>query len=109
VSDLLSIAASGLSAATAQLNVTANNIANMNTPGFKAQRVDLAAAPGGGVEVTGIQSTGQPVDPVDELVHLKQEGFMYGANAMMVRTGNQLFGTLIDILDTDHQRNDRGW
>ena len=32
--DALNIAASGLQAAQAQLNVTANNIANQNTPGY---------------------------------------------------------------------------
>ncbi len=36
------IALSGLNAATADLNVTANNIANSNTSGFKASRAEFA-------------------------------------------------------------------
>lgn len=36
------IALSGLNAATADLNVTANNIANVNTPGFKRSRAEFS-------------------------------------------------------------------
>jgi len=60
------IALSGLNAATADLNVTANNIANVNTPGFKRSRAEFsdlfAVSPyglakneiGAGVKVSGI-------------------------------------------------------
>jgi flagellar basal-body rod protein FlgG len=105
VSDALSIAASGLSAAQMQLNVTANNIANMNTAGYQAQRVDIASAATGGVEVTGIQSTGQAVDPANEMVHLRQDVLMYGANAMVVKAADHMYGSLLNILDTDHQNS----
>src|SRR3546814_17926824 len=36
------IALSGLNAASADLNVTANNIANVNTTGFKSSRAEFA-------------------------------------------------------------------
>ena len=36
------IALSGLNAASADLNVTANNIANVNTAGFKSSRAEFA-------------------------------------------------------------------
>ena len=36
------VALSGLNAASADLNVTANNIANANTTGFKASRAEFA-------------------------------------------------------------------
>jgi flagellar hook-associated protein 1 FlgK len=101
--DALNIAASGLQAAQAQLNVTANNIANMNTPGYTAQRVDLAAAPGGGVDVEGVQSTGNAVDPVNELLNLKQTTLYYDANGMVIRVADQMYGSLLNILDTDDQ------
>jgi flagellar hook-associated protein 1 FlgK len=101
--DALNIAASGLQAAQAQLNVTANNIANMNTPGYTAQRVDLAAAPGGGVDVEGVQSTGNAVDPVNELLNLKQTTLFYDANGMVIRVADRMYGSLLNILDTDDQ------
>jgi flagellar basal body rod protein FlgG len=86
-----------------QMNVTANNIANLNTPGYKAQRVDLVSAPSGGVEVAGVQSTGQSVDPVSEFVNLKEVALMYGANAMVVKMATQMYGSLLDILDNQQQ------
>jgi flagellar hook-associated protein FlgK len=106
--DVLSIASSGLAAAQAQLNVTANNIASLNTPGYKAQRVDLVNAPTGGVQVEGVESTGQSVEPASEFVKLKQAALMYGANAMMIRAAEHMYGSLLDIFDTDNQQNKSG-
>jgi flagellar hook-associated protein 1 len=104
--DALNIAASGLQAAQAQLNVTANNIANQNTPGYTAQRVDLAAAPGGGVDVEGVQSTGSAVDPVNEFVNLRQTTLFYDANGMVIRAADRMYGSLLNILDTDDRTGD---
>ncbi len=101
--DALSIAASGMQAAQAQMTVAANNIANQNTPGYKAQAVNLVdVANDGGVEVAGVQSTGQPVDPATEMAKLRQAQFMYGANAMVVRAADQMYGSLLNVLDTDN-------
>jgi|HubBroStandDraft_6_1064221.scaffolds.fasta_scaffold1398842_2 flagellar hook protein FlgE len=104
--DALNIAASGLQAAQAQLNVTANNIANQNTSGYKAQRVDLAAAAGGGVDVEGVQSTGNAVDPVNEFVNLRQAALYYDANGMVIKAADQMYGSLLNILDTDDRTGD---
>ncbi|MGA2443351.1 MAG: flagellar basal body protein [Tepidisphaeraceae bacterium] len=108
--DVLAIAASGMQAAQAQMTVAANNIAHQNTPGYKAQRVNLVdVANYGGVEVAGVQSTGQSVDPATEMAKLRQAQFMYGANAMVVRAADQMYGSLLNVLDTDngdsHQYN----
>jgi len=100
---ILGIASSGLAAAQAQLNVTANNIANLNTAGYKAQRVDLVANPGGGVDVAGVSSTGKSVDLASEFVNLKQAALTYGANALVVKTSEQMYGSLLDILDNQNQ------
>jgi flagellar hook-associated protein FlgK len=101
---------SGLNAAQISLNVTANNIANLNTPGFTADRVDLTSAPNDdGVEVAGVQSTDLPVDPASETVKLIQDKLMYGANAMVVRAADQMYGSLLNVLDTDNQNGNQGW
>src|SRR5271170_6423371 len=99
--DALNIAGSGLAAAQAQLNVSANNIANQNTPGYTAQRGDLPAAPGGGGDVEGVQSTGKPVDLANEMVNLKQTVLYYDANGMVIRVADRMYGSLLNILDTD--------
>ncbi|MEL7490474.1 MAG: flagellar hook-associated protein FlgK [Pseudomonadota bacterium] len=64
VGQALSNALSGLSAAGRRASVTANNIANAQTEGFAARRVDLAervtAGVGAGVEVAGVQRAVAP-------------------------------------------------
>jgi flagellar hook protein FlgE len=97
--DLFAIAASGMNAAHAQLNVAANNIANANTPGYAARRADLVAAPSGGVQVAAEQSTGQTVHLANELVGLRQAALLYGANAMVIKTADQVYGSVLNILD----------
>ncbi len=105
--DALNIAASGLQAAQAQLNVTANNIANQNTPGFVAQRIDLVSLPNyGGVQVEGVQSTGSAVDPVKELANLNQTTLFYDANGTVIRVADRMYGSLLNILDTDDRDSD---
>jgi flagellar hook-associated protein FlgK len=106
--DIFSIAASGMHAAQAQMNVAANNIAHENTPGYKAQAVNLTdVANYGGVQVTGTQSTGQSVDPATELAKLRQAAIMYGANAMVVRAADQMYGSLLNVLDTDNRNSEQ--
>jgi len=105
--DAFAIAASGMQAAQAQMSVAANNIANQKTPGYKAQEVNLVdVANYGGVEVAGVQSTDQSVDPATEIAKLRQAAIMYGANAMVVRAADQMYGSLLNVLDTDN-RNSR--
>jgi flagellar basal body rod protein FlgG len=104
--DAFAIAASGMQAAQAQMTVAANNIANRNTPGYKAQQVNLVdVANNGGVEVAGVQSTGQPVDPATEMAKIRQAAFMYGANAMVVWVADQTYGSLLNVLDTDDRNS----
>jgi flagellar basal body rod protein FlgG len=104
--DALAIAASGMQAAQAQMSVAANNIANQNTPRFKAQSVNLVdVANDGGVEVAGVRSTGRSVDPATEMAKLRQAAFMYGANAMVVRVADQMYGSLLNVLDTDDRNS----
>ena len=49
----LSIVASGLAADTADLNTAANNLANINTPGYAAEQVNLSPEAGKGPSGSG--------------------------------------------------------
>lgn len=110
--DVFGIALSGMQAAQTQLLVGADNIANLDTAGFKSSRVNLAEAPGGGVEVVGIERNTAPgplgpdgqqgsnVDLASEMVGLSQARTLYAANALVVRTADQMTGTLLDIMDS---------
>jgi flagellar basal body rod protein FlgG len=104
--DVFSIAASGMHAAQAQMSAAANNIANENTPGYKTQSVDLVNVAAGGVAVAGIVQNNQPVDPIAEIVKLKQAAIMYDANAMVVTVASQMYGSLLNILDTQNRYAD---
>ncbi|WP_445193711.1 FlgK family flagellar hook-associated protein [Sphingomonas sp. Tas61C01] len=54
VSDILTSALSGLSAAQAGQRTVANNIANVNTPGYSRQRVSLEPGVSGGGQIFGV-------------------------------------------------------
>lgn len=67
----LFISASGILDALRRNDIAANNIANLQTPGFQASRADSVSAPGGGVELGGVTRdlsrgpilvTGRPLD-----------------------------------------------
>ncbi len=118
MSDLFSIAASGLQAAGAQLAVTAQNIANLDTPGYQARRLDTVSLSSGGVALGGttIDPTHGPIDAdgkegsnVDltrEVIDLKRESILYNANAKVLKVASDLTGTLLDIFsDSNHRRN----
>lgn len=67
----LQISASGILNALSRQRVTANNVANLNTTGFRAARANSVATAGGGVRVGdishdmssgGVHVTGRPMD-----------------------------------------------
>jgi flagellar hook protein FlgE len=104
INSLFSTALSGLNAGSAIINAAASNIANLATQGYKAARVNLTTAPDGdGVEVSSITHDSD-VDLVNEVVSMKQGQILYQANAAVIRVGDQLTGSLLDILDTHNQR-----
>ncbi|MBI2425728.1 MAG: flagellar hook-basal body protein [Candidatus Hydrogenedentes bacterium] len=79
----LFISASGILNAFQRQRVTANNIANLNTPGFQASRLLSTPTPGGGVQVGAItrdqsqgalQTTGNPLDLATAQGYFRVEG-----------------------------------
>jgi flagellar hook protein FlgE len=104
--DALTIAASGMRAAQTQVNVAANNIANVNTPRFKAQSAELTDVITGGVAVTGVRPTGQPVDLATQMANMKKAAQMYNANGTVVHVANQMLHSMLNILDNQYQSQD---
>lgn len=115
MSSAMSISLSGMQAAGAMLNVTANNIANLSTPGFNPSRADLVELSGGGVAVSGTSFEDNPqtspntqssnVDLPTQLVNLKLGQTLYDANALVLKTADQMTGTLLNMLDTDRDHD----
>ncbi len=105
---------SGLQNAALRQNVAANNIANLNTPGYRAHSVINAETKGGGVRAAEIREDDTPgrpdvlnlsdealtssnVDLSTEAVATIVNGASYKANAAVVRVEDDLLGTLLDI------------
>lgn len=100
--DVYGIAASGLAAAQASLNLSANNIVNAETPNDDAEDVDLTESPTGGVSIDGIDPTGRPVDLATESITQRSALLMYDANAAVIRMADRMYGSLLNVLDTQN-------
>ncbi|MFI5378812.1 MAG: flagellar basal body rod protein FlgC [Tepidisphaerales bacterium] len=116
--DVMNIAASGMQAAQTQLSVSANNIANADTPGFKASRVDTVELGTGGVGTVITRdnsagaanpdgSEGSNVDLAAEQVAMARDATYYAANATVVKVANRMLGSLLDIFDTEDRHGHR--
>jgi flagellar hook protein FlgE len=111
----LEISASGMRLATVRQRVTANNIANISTPGFKAARVQATEHASAGVRVGSIGQDSTPglplpvsfdggpplegsnVDLTTESVGLFQNRGLFQANASAFRVQADLLGELLDL------------
>jgi flagellar basal-body rod protein FlgC len=112
----VSNALSALHAFRKQMDVTANNIANVNTDEFKKSRVNMQESPHGGVQadIQQIDSPGYPkevirddeavevessnVDLVEEMTDMITAKAGFNANLKTVSRANQMLGSLLDIL-----------
>lgn len=109
--DALSDAVSGLRAAQLQVDVAANNVANVNTPGFEPSVTDQQAQAGGGVaayvaagqappNLPGVPAADQPsgTDLTTEMAALITGPIAYAANGRVVDFAVQNQRSLLDVL-----------
>ena len=112
MSNAAKIALTALQAFDRKSEVIANNIANVNTDGFKKNRANAEALSPSGVKVT-IEQVNTPVDSVtigevpressnvnleEEFIALITNRHSYAANIKMVNAADEIQGTLINIL-----------
>jgi flagellar basal-body rod protein FlgC len=95
VSAASSVAYTGLSLESTRLAVTANNVANLQTDGFKPSRV-LSQDLGNGVIGYITPSALDGVDLVTESVSLITALRAFEANASVIRTDDEMVGSLLD-------------
>lgn len=93
---LSSTALTGVNAAQTQLNVSAHNIANVNTPRFKRQEVTLIAQTQGGVQtfVESADMTGSAL--ASDVVTQLQAKHAFLANLAVFKTHDRIAGALLD-------------
>lgn len=101
---------SALSALSTQQDVTANNVANVNTDGFKASSVAFESGPDGmGVNVGAIQESttagpqvegteGSNTDVGREMVDMITTSRAFSANAVAVRVSEEMTGHLLNMI-----------
>jgi flagellar basal body rod protein FlgG len=114
--DGISASLSGIRNALQRLGLTANNIANQQTPGYQALRATNVESAAGGVQIGAVvrdQTPGSPlpdfaggpalvgsnVDPTVEQVNLLINKHQFEANINALRAQNDLLGDLLDTLD----------
>lgn len=126
MTDAISAAQSALSSFSTSMAVTANNVANVNTDGYKSQEARLEAGPDGqGVRVSDIVRDGSSggyrpesvsaynqagvyepsaglvetsnVDLARQAVNMIETSRAFEANVVTIRSQDQMLGTLLDM------------
>lgn len=92
---VLPIAASGLSAASAATAIRANNIVNVATPEFKAAQPVYTSTINGGVAVFA-QEAGRPTSLIIDMLGLKSALNQYQAAAALVTRTDDMHKALLD-------------
>jgi flagellar hook protein FlgE len=83
--------------------VTANNVANMNTPGFHSSRVELETGPDGrGVQVQDVfeNTAAGPLVPGGEYVET-DEGLVY-EDALVEGSNTDLATEMVQMIENEH-------
>lgn len=101
------IALSGLNAAQKDLDVTSNNIANVNTTGFKESRAEFVDVYASSLLAAGRTKVGDGVLTTDVAQQFSQGSIRFTNNALdLAITGNGFFATVpeLDSLETSYTR-----
>lgn len=98
------IALSGLQAAQKLVDVSANNIANAQTPGYRRQMLQQQAQATGGVSTAVTTAVSTAVEPDDklatglitDLVQQRVGAAGFAANLQVFKAHDAMLGTLLD-------------
>lgn len=90
------IADNALQAFGTSQQVTANNLANLNTDNFKASRATLQENSSGGVSAT-VSGTGDQVDISSEAVNLITNTQGFKTNIKVLQTADEMTKELLNI------------
>jgi len=98
MSDIASIARSGMAAAQTRLTAAASNIANRESTDFRRFQVDSREQAGGGVSASLVRDTEpQAGDGLStDLVYSIEARQAFAANVKVLKTQDELLGSLLD-------------
>lgn len=99
MASISSIGSSGLQAAQLRLDASANNVANMNTPGYRREVVaQEEAAESAGVRATvQREQDAQGVTLEQEAVEQMSAAYAFKANLQTIKTQDDMMGSLLDV------------
>jgi flagellar basal body rod protein FlgG len=102
--DGLSASLSGLQTAGQSVGLSANNVANLNSSGYRSRSLVQESLPQGGVAGVAVTQSQAPlnpggsnVDPATEAVNLDTQGVGYQADLKFMQVQNNLLGTALDL------------
>lgn len=99
MASISSIGSSGLQAAQLRLDASANNVANMNTPGYRREVVAQEEAS----ESAGVRATVQRAQDAkgvaleQEAVEQMSATYAFKANLQTIKTQDEMMGSLLDV------------
>jgi flagellar basal-body rod protein FlgC len=96
MSGINDIAGSALQAFSVGQQVTANNVANMNTDGFTASKATFQEVAGGGVNAA-VSKTEDTVDLSREAENLRSNATGFKANLKVLKTADEMTKELFSI------------
>lgn len=97
MNSISSIALSGLNAAMLRLDAAGNNIANLQTPGYKRQSVSQTEAAQGGVSASVEHVVESDNNLAQDIVDQMSAGYSFKANLRVVKTQDEMLGALLDL------------
>jgi flagellar hook protein FlgE len=97
--DSMGIALSGMQSAQTRVAVSAHNVANWLTDGFRPQRaVQTSVAAGGSQATVSTAPAAEPVSLDREIIDQIVAKTQFKASARVLEVGLELKGSLLDIL-----------
>ena len=99
MASISSIGSSGLQAAQLRLDASANNVANMNTPGYRRQVVAQEEA----ADSAGVRATVQRAQEAErvalekEAVEQMSATYAFKANLQTIKAQDEMMGSLLDV------------
>lgn len=91
-----SIASSSLRAAELSLSVSAHNVANLQTPGFRRQSVLQEEQAGGGVVARLTRVPQEGANLAEDVVKQKLAAYAFVASLRAIQTHDHMLGALLD-------------
>jgi flagellar basal-body rod protein FlgC len=102
--DGISASVSGLGVSAQSIALSANNVANVNTDGYRAKTLQQQDLPQGGARASGISASQEPttpggsnVDLATEAVNINTQGLSYQADLKFLQVQQNLVGTALDM------------